>query len=129
MTNRQLYRDPVNGKITGVCAGIANYFGAEIWLVRILVVSAALLGGSFLVLLAYIAFTLMLEKQPHGYQETVKSKQEHTIKNRAWQSGQTPEKLLNNIENDLDIIENKVRSAEAYVTSDAFKVNREFGKL
>lgn len=129
MINKQLYRDPVNGKISGVCAGIANYFGAEIWLVRIFVVSAALLGGSFLVLLAYIAFTLMLDKQPCDYQETVKSKQEHTIKSKPWQSGQTPETLLSNIEIDLGRVESKVRSAEAYVTSDAFKVNREFNNL
>lgn len=44
MNNRELYRDPVNGKISGVCAGIANYFGAEVWLIRIVVISAALLG-------------------------------------------------------------------------------------
>jgi len=46
MNNRELYRDPVNGKISGVCAGIANYFGAEVWLIRIVVISAALLGVS-----------------------------------------------------------------------------------
>lgn len=129
MTNRQLYRDPVNGKLTGVCAGIANYFGAEIWLVRILVVSAALLGGSFLVILAYVAFTLMLEKQPYDYQETIKSKQDHTIKNKPWQSGQTPENLLLNVEHDLNSVEKKIRTVEAYVTSDRFKVNREFNNL
>ena len=52
--SRQLYRDPVNGKISGVCAGLANYFSIEVWLVRILVISAAVLGGAFLVLLAYV---------------------------------------------------------------------------
>ncbi len=129
MRDRQLYRDPVNGKLTGVCAGIANYFGAEIWLVRILVVSAALLGGSFLVMLAYVAFTLMLEKQPYDYQENLKAKQDHTIKNRPWQSGQTPENLLCNIESDLANVEKQVRAVEAYVTSDTFKINREFNKL
>ncbi|MEZ8138402.1 PspC domain-containing protein, partial [Vibrio splendidus] len=43
--SRELYRDPINGKLSGVCAGLANYFGLEVWLVRILVISAALLGG------------------------------------------------------------------------------------
>ncbi|MDB1123641.1 envelope stress response membrane protein PspC [Vibrio algarum] len=129
MKDRQLYRDPVNGKLAGVCAGIANYFGLEIWLVRILVVSAALLGGSFLVVVAYVAFTLMLEKQPYEYQETIKTKQDHKIKNKAWQAGQTPESLLNNIDNELARVENGVRNIEAYVTSESFKVNREFSKL
>lgn len=47
MSKRELYRDPYNGKIAGVCAGLANYFGLEVWLVRILVITAALLGGTF----------------------------------------------------------------------------------
>ena len=41
----ELYRLRREGKIAGVCAGLANYIGAEVWLVRILVISAALLGG------------------------------------------------------------------------------------
>ncbi|MDV7102968.1 envelope stress response membrane protein PspC [Vibrio sp. TH_r3] len=129
MRDRQLYRDPFNGKLTGVCAGIANFFGLEIWLVRILVVSAALLGGSFLVVLAYIAFTLMLEKQPYEYQESIKEKQEHIIKNKAWKTGQTPEQLLNNIDRELQQVDVGVRNIEAYVTSESFQVNREFSKL
>lgn len=129
MTDKQLYRDTVNGKITGVCAGIGNYFGIEIWLVRILVVSAALLGGSFLVIMAYIAFTLMLEKQPYEYMQGVKAQQDHKIKSKAWQTGQTPESLLENIERDLANVDDSVKAIEAYVTSEAFKVNREFSKL
>ncbi|MEV8877394.1 PspC domain-containing protein, partial [Mesorhizobium ciceri] len=44
-----LYRDPENGRIAGVCAGLANHFGMETWLVRILTVSAFLLGFGFFV--------------------------------------------------------------------------------
>lgn len=129
MTGRQLYRDPVNGKITGVCAGLADYFGLEIWLVRILVVTAALLGGSFLVIVAYVAFTLMLEKQPHDYQQSVKTSQEHKIKSKAWQAGQTPDRFLAKIDEELDGVDKRVRAMEAYVTSETFKVNRAFNKL
>lgn len=129
MKDRQLYKDPINAKLTGVCAGIANYFGLEIWLVRILVVSAALLGGSFLVIVAYLAFTLMLEKQPYEYQENIKTQKEHKIKSKAWQAGQTPDNLLHNIEKELERVDKGVRSVEAYVTSESFKVNREFRNL
>ncbi len=59
------------------------YFGLEVWLVRILVISAALLGGSFLVLL-YLALTFMLEKQPPQYVDR-KAKQEHTLKQKPWE--------------------------------------------
>ncbi|GAK87951.1 phage shock protein C [Vibrio ponticus] len=127
--SRELYRDPINGKLSGVCAGLANYIGAEVWLVRILVISAALLGGSFLVLLAYVALTLMLEKQPANYGESIKAHQEHTLKSKPWQAGQSPEQLLNTLDKDFAQLEGKVRRMEAYVTSDTFKVQREFSKL
>ncbi|AIW13761.1 envelope stress response membrane protein PspC [Vibrio tubiashii] len=129
MNKRELYRDTVNGKITGVCAGLANYFALEVWLVRILVISAALLGGSFLVILAYIAMTLMIEKQPPNYVEAIKTEQEHKLKNKPWQQGQTPEMLLNTIEKDFHNLEIQIRDIEAYVTSDAFKVDKEFKTL
>lgn len=129
MTHRELYKDPVNGKLTGVCAGLANYFGLEVWLVRILVISAALLGGSFLVLLAYVAMSLMLEKQPDNFVQAMKSKQEHSLKSKPWQQGQNAKDLITTLERDFDSMEHKVRDMEAYVTSEAFKVNREFSKL
>lgn len=129
MNKRELYRDTENGKISGVCAGLANYFALEVWLVRIMVISAALLGGSFLVLLAYIAMTLMIEKQPANYVEAIKTEQEHKLKSKPWQQGQSPEVLLDTIERDFDSLEVKIRDIEAYVTSDAFKVNKEFKSL
>lgn len=129
MTDKTLYRDPQNGKLSGVCAGLANHFGIEVWLVRILVISAALLGGTFLVLLAYLALTFMLEKQPIIYVEKVKTQQEHTLKSKPWQSGRAPSQLLNTVEAEMDAMETSVRNMEAYVTSDAFKVNREFRQL
>lgn len=127
--SRELYRDPINGKLSGVCAGLANYFGLEVWLVRIMVISAALLGGSFLVILAYLAMTFMIEKQPRRYVDELKSKQEHTLKKKPWEQGQTPEFLLNTLESDFEKIERDVRNIEAYVTSDTFKVNREFKNM
>ncbi len=129
MNNRELYRDPVNGKISGVCAGIANYFGAEVWLIRIVVISAALLGGTFLVLLAYVAMAFMLEKQPVTYSENIRAQQEHTLKSKPWQKGQSPDQLLSVLERDFDRLDVKIRNMEAYVTSDTYRVNREFSKL
>lgn len=129
MSKRELYRDPYNGKIAGVCAGLANYFGLEVWLVRILVITAALLGGTFLVLVAYVAMALMLEKLPKQYREDIRSQQEHTLKSKPWAQGQAPKELLHTLDRDLCQVESRIRGVEAYVTSEAFKVNREFRKL
>ncbi|HGS5114152.1 TPA: envelope stress response membrane protein PspC [Vibrio cholerae] len=129
MSKRELYRDPYNGKIAGVCAGLANYFGLEVWLVRILVITAALLGGTFLVLVAYVAMALMLEKLPKQYREDIRSQQAHTLKSKPWAQGQAPKELLHTLDSDLSQVESRIRGVEAYVTSEAFKVNREFRKL
>ncbi|WP_070963058.1 envelope stress response membrane protein PspC [Vibrio sonorensis] len=129
MSKKELYRDTANGKISGVCAGLANYLGIEVWLVRILVISAALLGGSFMILLAYVAMTFMVEKQPAAYVEDLKAKQEHQLKSKPWQQGKTPQDLISTLERDFDKIEDKIRHMEAYVTSGSYKVDREFKNL
>ncbi len=127
--SRELYRDTVNGKIGGVCAGLANYFNLEVWVVRIFVISAGLLGGGFLIVLAYVALMLMLEKQPYQYEQNMRSQREHTLKSKPWEQGQTANDLLQTLEADLSKVDIKIRNMEAYVTSEAFKVNREFNKL
>ncbi len=129
MNKRQLYRDPVNGKLTGVCAGIANYFDVEIWLVRIIVISIALLGGGALMVLAYLALSLMLEKQPPEYDQQRQQQSAHKLKSRNWQQGESPSQMVNNLQRDFDNLEHKVRHIEAYVTSDAYKVNKAFKEL
>ncbi|MCE0492645.1 envelope stress response membrane protein PspC [Vibrio salinus] len=130
MANRELYRDPVNGKISGVCAGIANYFGLEVWLVRIIVISVTLLGGGFIVFLAYIALSLMLEKSTeHSGNNKDVFERAHTLKQRSWKQGEAPDKLLNNLSDDIEQIEQSVRNMEAYVTSEAYKVNKAFRNL
>ena len=35
MASRKFYRDPANGKIAGVCAGLADYFELDVTIVRI----------------------------------------------------------------------------------------------
>jgi phage shock protein C len=127
--NKSLYRDPQQGKISGVCAGLANYFELEAWLVRIIVLSATLLGGGFLVILAYVALSLMLEKQPEYYDQTMQAQREHKLKNRPWKQGTSASQLVHNLDQDLSEVEDKVRHMEAYVTSESFRVNKAFRDL
>ena len=53
-SRRTLMRDKANGKVAGVCAGIAEYFNIEVWLVRIIAVTALIFSSSF-VSVIYIA--------------------------------------------------------------------------
>ena len=57
-----LYRIPQEGRIAGVCAGVAEYFNLETWLVRIIVVCGVLFSGFFFVI-AYVALWFVLDKK------------------------------------------------------------------
>jgi len=109
----ELYRDPSNGKIAGVCAGLADYFGWETWLVRILVVSGVLLGmGWFIVI--YIAGWFILDKKNGSAKKVakkIKSRFNQTaesiksdfagesikVKSRIWQAGEPPKQAFHDI--------------------------------
>jgi phage shock protein C len=150
---RELYRNAEQGKVAGVCAGIADYFGWETWLVRILVVSGVLFGIPFLIL-GYIAAWFILDvkpkvqvkpahskfhqnefsqnspsgddqaEQPNDYEnESIK------VKTRVWQSGEPPKQAFHDIRKKFGSLEQKLQSIEQYVTSSEFTVAREINKL
>lgn len=141
----ELFRDPSSGKIAGVCAGLAGYFGWETWLVRILVVSGVLLGmGWFIVV--YIAAWFILDKK-QGTATKIGNKIKNNIsdaadyvkndfanesikvKSRIWQAGEPPKQAFHDIRRKFNRLEAEVRSMERYVTSPEFTVSREINKL
>ena len=56
---RPLYRLPKQGKIAGVCAGLADYFDFDVTLVRVIFVIGGFITGGAAVLL-YIIFAIVL---------------------------------------------------------------------
>lgn len=60
------YRDPANGMIAGVCAGLADQFGFRLVALRIVMVIAAVLF-TVPVILAYVAAGLLLPGKPLTY--------------------------------------------------------------
>ncbi len=126
---KELYRDTRNGKIGGVCAGIAQYFNIEPWIVRILVVSVALFSAGFLVTLAYIAAMLFLDKTPVDMYYRAEENRMHMVKNKPWQTGQSPSDVIKQVDRDMAKMELKISRMERYVTSSEHKVRREFRDL
>ena len=55
------YRSP-DGKIAGVCAGLAEQFHVSVTLIRLLFVLAALFGGTGLII--YVALWIVMPKRP-----------------------------------------------------------------
>ncbi|MGB1198361.1 MAG: envelope stress response membrane protein PspC [Thalassotalea sp.] len=141
----ELFRIPSKGKVAGVCAGLADYFGWEPWLVRILVVSGVLLGMGWFVVI-YIAAWFILDKKP-GDPVNNKGKHKHhfahsnntqtddivnesiKVKSRIWQAGEPPEQAFKDITYKFKSLEKELQKIERYVTSPEFTVSREINKL
>lgn len=62
MKEKKLYKDQSNKMISGVCAGIAKYFGIDPTIVRLAVVVLSLLTGVGLI--AYIIAELIIPNDP-----------------------------------------------------------------
>ena len=144
----ELFRIPSKGKVAGVCAGLADYFGWEPWLVRILVVSGVLLGMGWFVVI-YIAAWFILDKKPmakksvHANMHSNNEQANHAasnkeddvtersikVKAKVWQSGEPPKQAFYDIRHKFSSLEQELRSIEKYVTSPEFTVAREINKL
>lgn len=58
------YRDKLNGKLAGVCAGIADYTGVDVTAVRVGVVLLTLMGFGFIVIPGYFLAALIAPVKP-----------------------------------------------------------------
>lgn len=63
---KRFYLDRANGRIFGVCAGIARHMGWDPTFVRVGVVLATVLGGFPWTVLAYAAVALIAKPRPLG---------------------------------------------------------------
>jgi len=60
---KKLYRSRNNRMIAGVCAGLAEFFGIDVTVVRLVFAAGALLGfGSFI--LVYIVMFVVVPEEP-----------------------------------------------------------------
>ncbi|MCQ2314336.1 MAG: PspC domain-containing protein [Bacteroidales bacterium] len=61
MNGRRLIRDVYNGKISGVCAGLADYLDIDVTIIRVVFIFMALCGLSGLLL--YLIFLIVMPTQ------------------------------------------------------------------
>ncbi|MGY4026123.1 envelope stress response membrane protein PspC [Aeromonas rivuli] len=127
-SRRNLYRDPQKGRIAGICAGLAEYFGVETWIVRLLAISGLIFAG-FITFTAYIAAWFLLDKKPVLLTPDSPTPAESRMKAHSWQAGMTPLQALDKVSRELAALEPRVQRIEKLVTSKEFTLQREFNKL
>jgi phage shock protein C len=115
---KKLYLDKQNAKISGVCAGVADYFGLDPMIVRIATVLIALLGGG-LSILGYILLAIFLDAKPLDMFESKKESE-------FWKSVRTePSNTVSDVRYKFRDIERRLRATEAHVTSPQYNLHRE----
>lgn len=76
MEKKKLTR-PANGKIAGVCAGIAKYFGFDVKIVRIVYLLLTIFSAGFPGFFLYLFLMLVIPKE----QPATENEVEHTTQN------------------------------------------------
>jgi phage shock protein C len=113
----RLYRNPRRGYVSGVCAGIADYFGMEPFLIRL----AMVVGAFFFtlpVLIAYVVAVLALPARPEQLYRTEEDE-------AFWRTvAIKPDRSLAGLAQRFRDVEKRVVGLEAYVASKEYEVNR-----
>jgi phage shock protein C len=142
ITDRRLYRDPSRGRLGGVCAGLADYFNVDTWLVRIVAVTALL----FLFQVTFIAYLVawaVLPRRDEVEEERRDGNDRDPLRDEYARQAAFDDRLREEDGNELDRrrrafrscresmdrIDQRIRKLESYVTSKRFELNRQFRDL
>ena len=130
---RRLYRDPRRAKLGGVCAGVARYFGIEVWLARCLAVTGVIFMGQ-IVVPAYLIAWVVLDKAPRfddGVDRASRGDGDREYGSPAPELGPrfSPRRNLRDTQADLDQLELKLRRMETHVTSGQYELQRELNRI
>jgi len=63
---KKLYRNTGNKMISGVCSGIADYFGIDVTLVRLIVAALTFFSACFPGIILYLIFALVVPVAPEA---------------------------------------------------------------
>ena len=119
----RFYRDKRNGKIMGVCAGIADYTGFDVALVRIAMVAAFFLSSGSILPVYFIAGFIAPDK-PRELEMTDVDEQQF------WRQVRTsPTRTARDIRLRLKDVDRRLADVESYVTTENRSLAREIEQL
>lgn len=119
----RFYRDKQNGKVMGVCAGIADYTGFDVALVRICFLAAVFLSGGSVLPFYFIAgWVAPTKPREFGYTGSEDR--------QFWQGVRaSPARAARDIRSRLRDIDRRIADIESYVTTENRSLAREIEQL
>lgn len=119
----RFYLDKQNAKWSGVCAGIADYTGIDVTVVRIGVVALTLLTGPW-TFLAYFIAAWMAPRKPMELYDSSREEQ------KFWQGVRAnPRRTARDVRSRFREIDRRLADVETYVTSSNSRLAREIEEL
>jgi phage shock protein C len=129
-----LRRDPWHGRVSGVCAGIAGYYGLNLRLIRVLMIVAAFINP-FLTIGGYALATFLIkplpEPRPDGGQSEVNAgtSARRAEREKAAEEELPPELRFAALKDKFRELEERTGGMETLVTSSEFRLRRDFKKM
>lgn len=119
----RFYRDKRNGKIMGVCAGIADYTGFDVNLVRICFIATVFMSGGSILPFYFIA-GFMTPPKPREFELTDREE------SRFWQGVRaSPARTAKDIRSRFRDLDRRLADIESYVTTENRSLAREIEQL
>lgn len=136
--SRKLYRTPRSGgeaKLCGVCAGIANLYGLEPFVVRLALVALCLFTQG-VALIAYVAAAFIMDTEPAAEAAARRAGQGFAHnptharhEGRPATNAAPAQTNLSDLLARFAELEQRLRRLEHFVTSDHYDLHREFAKI
>jgi len=129
-----LHRDPGHGRVAGVCAGIAGYYGLNLRLIRVLMI-VALFINPFLAIGGYLLATFLLHPLPApqdaaGQSETnAGTSAQETAREKSAEEDLPPELRFAALKDKFRELEERTGEIETLVTSSEFRLRRDFKEM
>jgi phage shock protein C len=119
-----LYRDKQNGKLLGVCAGIADYTGVNVFWVRLaLIIMVFTPAVNGVILPAYFISGIFLKKKPeHLYVDQDEQKYWQRVR-------QSPQRTAREIRSRFRDIDRRLAEVETYYVTSNPRLSAEIERL
>ena len=119
----KFYLDKQNAKWAGVCAGIADYTGIDVTVIRLAFVIGTIMASGSLVIAYFIIAWMAPSKPVELYIEDPEQK-------KFWQGVRAnPRSTARNVRSRLRDIDRRLADVETYVTSSNSRLAREIEQL
>lgn len=120
--NRRFHRSSDNAMLGGVCAGLAEYFGFNCRVTRIL----AIVGFCMNPLLAVIAYFAVVMLVPANAATKPQTSRDKRFKKSVRSS---PGQAMSDVRRRFQSLDRRLARLEKYITSSRYRLDREFRDL